>query len=552
MSRKPSEPAVPPRIPGDPPTPDPGPRSLTLRDLTAVTAGAASREVVEEFVRQLRDPDSAVSHFVHGPARHLPGSAPPASPGEPHPPRRDSRPARAGKGPLVRALCDGRDRPVLRFSPAVPATPHAPPPLRLIGLRTLLRVLAHALGDERMAGFPADLGPSRDPQTPGVTPGVAALVRLCQSALARHRDHRFGSNVLVDALLDHARVRGLWRRLTAAPADTPEFYDGLALCLKRLGIPLDLLVDMDDRQSPWNAWCSGDKLLIVTGNHTYTVSCHGRLVQRPVMGARDVEAQTLFINGVHRHLRIEAGLETLPLSNAMCPAEADDLLRRLRARPDLGLLLCLGSDRTNPLTSPVARAIFATDSGHAPATSPVRFHFARPHHEGRPAFLTARDDAPPEDEGLSFTPPHGEPIFLPRINDGLAVEQALAGGFGPWLDAGLLLLDVRARPWLAVAAGHGGCGTVAAVLSLLQRPLELARQLDASYREGAFPGPGRVLQLIAAHRTKPTRAAADDFTFDHTHGWEVAWPRPRADAAHPLPPLESPQESPEVETAGAF
>lgn len=386
-----------------------------------------------------------------------------------------------------------------------------------IRLIQLLRSLAHVLGQELVEAARQEgrIAPA-DPEAAG----RRELYAVCQHALGRLRDRRFGRDLHVDTVLDRLKLRSKWRiQLPREDLPAKEFFRLLAECLTVLEMPLEFLMDLSPPCRPWCDWRPGDTLLVVKGSTHLEVRRDGVDFTRAFVGVPDATAEIRLASSVRAELKIDARVEHLHLLAGLDPTESTRQLAQLRGRVGLGAIVFIGSPRVNPMADAVARTFFNNGRAHS---SLVHFEWAEPPLFGD-NYLSSRRIVGTADEGIHYK--HGDyNLRLPRVNDGIALREACAGQPGPWADAGLLLVDVRSRPWLILACGHGGCGTVAAVLSLLQRPYDLDRQLAASHQPGFYLGPNRALQLIRVRRTKPTNALHDDFNFDHETGWDIAGP----------------------------
>jgi hypothetical protein len=107
----------------------------------------------------------------------------------------------------------------------------------------------------------------------------------------------------------------------------------------------------------------------------------------------------------------------------------------------------------------------------------------------------------------------GEKSFFPRVGRHEALRRFQEGDRGPYEDAGILMLDTTCNPMLCLIAGHGGCGTQAALQALLDDEA-ISRDLARSEHGGSVLGPGRLLQVVEVVCTKRTdRERVDDLEF---------------------------------------
>ncbi len=356
---------------------------------------------------------------------------------------------------------------------------------------------------------------------------VRQLWQRCTIAMFEFRQDRY-PRMKQDEMLDHYGIRGRWRPLgeickEVPPADQERvlkaFYRNLAFCLQRVGMPLEYVVRTDGKCSPWSDWRSGDKFLVVLGSRFQPVVRMGREFQCRVVSDRDAEVLCKLSNGLRDHLHIEARLEVLKLEHDMEREEVEQKYMELKRQRDLGIILAVGSPRVDPLADVMAHHIF-TSLGRQ--TSPVRFAWTEPPSRGE-SFLSLGDSVGRDQEGIRYDDGKRR-FFVPRLNDGDAINQKIAGAEGPWSDCGFVLLDVTERPWQAILCGHGGCGTLGCVDGLLSCQEALAAQLHEEAGDNAILGPGRALMIIRIDRIKPTAEWLDDFTYVPVGGCYEVFP----------------------------
>jgi hypothetical protein len=197
-------------------------------------------------------------------------------------------------------------------------------------------------------------------------------------------------------------------------------------------------------------------------------------------------------------------------------------LIKLCARKDVGAVVVLGSELVNPMAGPIARRMF---NGRAASDLPARFRWSFA-WEGRDPFLSDPTPCTPGDEGIAFTGT-GKKTLL-RTRDEVILRRARSSRKAIFLDCGVLAIDSRADPLLVLCAGHGGCGTRAAVLGLARTTYLEDRLLESAQGRGLV-GNRRVFEPLWVRRTKASHAAVDDLTFDETYGvgWGFEFDAPR-------------------------
>jgi len=189
-----------------------------------------------------------------------------------------------------------------------------------------------------------------------------------------------------------------------------------------------------------------------------------------------------------------------------------NILKRLLKETRTGAIVCLGSGPHNLVSNEIAKLIF-DDCGDR---LPVRFRW--PQKGRRDAdFLNEPDWLggiyPDQPAGIWYLDSH-QAFFLPRETDTF-IRDYLSEKKNPkrslFYDCGLLVIDVRKRVPLVLAAGHGGNATRACVQALSRHDI-IADGLKKSPLKGRFVG------CLVVARKKPTNNASDDLMFAEKKG----------------------------------
>jgi hypothetical protein len=327
----------------------------------------------------------------------------------------------------------------------------------------------------------------------------------------------------IEEYLDARELRGLYRRATNYHNLITEYPDGecevnpdgvdlLLSCLRRLHIPVDQLISSDYRSRPWDMFCAGDTLIGVLG---------GKLVEGPLMSQyyvsqRDTESKNALIDHLRERQRLAFHPDEECLSTEIPPEEAKQALKEYRKRADVGMIVIFGSSIVNPLANPVAGAIMENAGlAELPAWFELPSPPKKPGAPRRPDSLLMRRSK--STCGVRLAAPvmtsGGLKNFFPRVGRDDVLRRFQEADRGPYEDAGILMLDTTCVPMLCLVAGHGGCGTQAALQALLDDEA-ISRDLVRSQQGGSVLGPGRLMQVIEVCCTKRTeRERVDDLEF---------------------------------------
>jgi hypothetical protein len=286
--------------------------------------------------------------------------------------------------------------------------------------------------------------------------------------------------------LNELRIRGHWQRAIVGGAIRS--YADLATVIRVAQLPVRV-----DTRRPWHLVRPNDELAIVVGARAVNIPEVSSEVRQRGIGARDAEAQATFAN-VCRRLRLDADLVPHVLPSELAPAAAQRYLDDLcdpNERPNVGAVVVLGSPVVNPLAEPLARRALGGQR------SPARFRWGFDPGPDTLLSVPGEPDADAEEEGITIDIP--EPILFRRTRDDAILPQLTGGPNGPFPDCGLLLIDASRRPLGILCAGHGGCGTIAAVETLGDHGL-VARLLAASSDDARSLYKDRVLVVVAVDR----------------------------------------------------
>ena len=293
--------------------------------------------------------------------------------------------------------------------------------------------------------------------------GVETVIRQVQDAMRKK---------VAPATLDawfrgHGALRGAYERAINPATEAAARIHNLASCIRKM--KLDLTVDT--RPFPWSELNQGSTVAVVIGVRRVTIKEVSSEMKQRAVGARDIESLIELSNLLSTTFQTGCRLEPCLLPPDMTPATAEATLGKLRERKDLGAIFVLGSPVTNRLCDPVARAILGSEKPHA---------LFRWSHRRAGSFLSAPEVCKPDEEGIRTFGAGAS--FFPRMPDDEVLRQYRAGHRGPFADCGILMMDCRTKPYLIVAAGHGGCGTKACVRALgAQEEIENSLSCNQSF-----------------------------------------------------------------------
>lgn len=155
---------------------------------------------------------------------------------------------------------------------------------------------------------------------------------------------------------------------------------------------------------------------------------------------------------------------------------------------------------------------------------PARFRWAFP---SAPVGLLSERVAVSNEEGIKCFWPTEH--FFPRIRDDEIFDQSGSVEQGTFPDCGILMADFRERPFLILAAGHGGWGTIAAILGLgklyrWSRDHRAGEEDSVDQESQVDPecaiGSDRLFEVVLVKRRKKTAIPVDDLELQD---WSFAW-----------------------------
>jgi hypothetical protein len=328
----------------------------------------------------------------------------------------------------------------------------------------------------------------------------------------------------VDEFLDARGLRALYRKVTNYHNLITEFPEGdcevnpagvdlLLSCVRRLDISVDQLISNDFRSRPWDSFYPGDTLVTVLGR---------KLVEGPeklrqyYVSERDTQAKNALADFLRDQQRLSFRTIEKCLSIEISAEDADAEFQEIRARRDVGMIVAFGSSVVDPLATPMARSILRNAGlEDSPAWLEWPSHPKRRQGDFVADPLLTRSG---KQCGVRLATPvitkNGQATsFFPRVGRDEALLRFQQRDPGPYDDAGILMLDITCLPMLCLVAGHGGCGTQAALQALLDDE-NISRELAASQHGGSVLGPGRVMQVVEVRCMKRTpRVNVDDLEF---------------------------------------
>ncbi|MFN0244317.1 MAG: hypothetical protein ACKVWV_15625 [Planctomycetota bacterium] len=317
-----------------------------------------------------------------------------------------------------------------------------------------------------------------------------------------------------DTFLDARQARALFQK--AIKGGVVSDCNALERLLRRLKIPATEFFHFHDRCAPWDEWRDRSVIAVVLGGKI--VEGQRSPLQHRVVGSRDAEALASLERVLRGDAGIEFSLEVHPLYPDMSSAAVTKRFETLCARKDVGAVVVLGSEIVNPMTTLLARHMF---DDVAADKLPARFRWSFDRKE-RETFLSNPKIYRRDQEGIALR--GYVETTLPREHDETILKRAGKKKRGFFQDCGLLAMDFRSDKLFVLCAGHGGCGTRAAVLGLSRTDYIEDALLAPSADLRPFQGP-RLFEPIWVKRRKPTPDPIDDLDFDDAYGtgWGFAF-----------------------------
>jgi hypothetical protein len=348
------------------------------------------------------------------------------------------------------------------------------------------------------------------------------LVRAVSQAVRRIAAARgFRS---INAFLDAHKLRPDYIAAMEISKGKVKDPDKFAKCISVLQIPLEELFEVDYRPAPFNEWRPGAVLVLLLGQRPVHINGVSSDHEFNVVGGRDVVAMSELTTRMLSFLRVDFRLETKTIRPESTVAEVDAILDELTKRPEVQMVLALGSPFVNIGSECIAQRI-AQRAGVDDLPFKFRFSFDI-RRAGIPLpspSLLVGAQCERTAEGIETS--GGK--LLPRLHEGLVAADVRKGNDGPFLDCGVVLLDCSTDQYLAVCAGHGGCGTIASVLALTATS-HVGAAIEKSRVEAGPLGNNRIAEYVWVHRFKPKSVgasvgssapvASDDLDFDREFG----------------------------------
>ncbi|MBN2491660.1 MAG: hypothetical protein JXQ29_12495 [Planctomycetes bacterium] len=344
--------------------------------------------------------------------------------------------------------------------------------------------------------------------------GEKYVVRLIHAALTRCRGAT-KPDLSLEKFLDFHGLRPTMNKAVNFRDKKILDHRRLAQVIRRLRMHGWMLnVEGESRFSPWDTWQPGARVAVVVGGKEAHITQGNHSFRRKVLGIRDAEAYAQLLTILREDAEIEFQSDLYFSDADLPPAEAQAMLDNLCRQPRIGAIVVLGSPLVNSLTDPLARLIF-DDIGADELPARFRWSFDLGHPE---PFLWEPESCRPGEEGIRLR--GSRKTTLPRMRDEAVLERLQrARRMGTFPDCGLLAISTRHEKLLILCAGHGGCGTMAAVLALA-RVMVIERSLLAD--AGPAMPCGRIFEPLVVKRRKRSREAVDDFYIGE-RDWSFYW-----------------------------
>jgi len=338
-------------------------------------------------------------------------------------------------------------------------------------------------------------------------------------------------------LNEAAKLAGCFRKFNhRKKKKSQDYIDALAECIQRMRLSLNDMVEMI--APPWNRLQPGANVVLVVGKRTIPNPHPGEegTLQHYAIGARDAEVVSHLTDFIQRDLQRDCRIKLAAVSAGALKSRSKrmECLSRLLSHAKRGALICIGSPVVNPLTDLVAEWI--CDGNHVdraadePTPPPAQFVWPTETWEGlndSGSYLTC--PTRPTRGAVLGIRLRGRERTLPVRDSDTTIRQKIDDHEwrgAPFKDCGLLMADTSdANRILALCAGHGGLGTLAASHALTSRAFGgLLERSENATAADAPPlwcvGSRRVMQVINVTRKKPTSECFDDLTLE-SDPWEV-------------------------------
>jgi len=311
-----------------------------------------------------------------------------------------------------------------------------------------------------------------------------------------------------DDLLDAKKVRHLYRK--AIREGKIRDHKALTKVFHRLGIQILDIYCPDPALSPFDLMSDG-LAAVVRGGRQRSLDDPNLVLRKVVPGAYDLLASSNLEKLLRENIRVNLTTEDFFVPATATPGWLRAERARIESLPMLEVIVCMGSERVNPLSSVYARQAFGNMDQNR---LPVRFQWSSPDPTG--GYLAIDRPCRPEEEGIRVRIDR-EYIRLPRTPDKIVMERLKAGDRGPFDDAGVLIIDAESIPMTILCLGHGGAATLACTLGLGR--MEYINECTLRAQEET--GRAVVVLPIWVKRYASDESLVDGLSFSsvYDHGW---------------------------------
>ncbi len=286
--------------------------------------------------------------------------------------------------------------------------------------------------------------------------------------------------------------------------------------IRKLLLLADPFIRLETRPMPWRDMPRG-RVLVFLGVRSVPVP-GVRSIPQPFVGYRDMEACLELQEILAKDLRVDR-----PVELRVVGPEITDVVGTMEGhlkQKDTAMIVVLGSSVVNPASNWIAEKIW-----QGPLPFSFRFAFPEPHAWSTSSAKSDGSGWAKEDEGI-YVPSLHETVR--RTHDDLIPNTGADGNRqtrASAKDAGVLMVRYDPfQPFLMLAAGHGGAGTLAAIQILKRRTLidDLARNAEI----GSNP-PSRFCAVLDVSRRIPDAQQGEaerDLGNLDIRAVKVAWP----------------------------
>lgn len=327
----------------------------------------------------------------------------------------------------------------------------------------------------------------------------------------------------LDDYLDIHHLKHTWRKINSRKS--PPTDDELVRSVCRVVRDLKLPLPVSRQSTPWDRFAPGSTIVICIGQRLVDMPEVAQDVRQRAVGARDVQALTELLGYLQSDLNLDCRIRVESIPEDLSQPKARDLFERFHSSNNCGAICVIGSPIVNRLADSLAEAIFPQ------CDPPARFRWSSlPQH--KLGLLSEPTACRPTQEGIRLrvhAQGNSATTFL-RTRDDEVVSQLRRHQRTVFEDCGMLLMSCRPKePMLILAAGHGGCGTIAAVLALREHD-EIARRLALGGTAHSSLGRNQLFEIVEVRRRKPSDAPIDDLIFSREQkkgaafrtGWRFA------------------------------